>query len=733
MNWVKEKQNYFPLFIAILFFFLSAYDAKAEITHPYTIDEKPKVLFGDTVVVSTSTLVFEGLENYTQNYVNGFAHFTFTYTHHSCCYASYPPRIYITNVDPRSTGTPIEKSTSVAYALTPFWGGFGEPTDWYSYDIQFDSTGYRVIVKQAGITEISNIYTNVPDQVETDWIAIANRHPKYDPPTLESMSFTPVPIKEPLQTIDPVIIIPGIMGSAYKNGELVIDPILHTYDDLIATLVANGYVKGVDLFTFPYEWRDSNVLTAAFLRNKINQIQEICNCNKVDIVAHSMGGLVARQYIQSDNYGDDVDQIIFLGTPHKGAATDYLQWEAGEFPPDFDSNFRKLFFQAEALRNGYPRIFDYIHNRPILSVQELLPIFNYIKDDSSGDIREYPNNYPRNVFLESLNTNLGIQKLINSGVKIENIIGNSGEDKTINIIRVVPTNHSTFWEHGEPEDFGAIIGDHGLERGSGDNTVTPHSASIENSIPNQNSNSSHGRIPTVEASNIYNLLTGKISIINIDTGTNIDPKILMLQLLSPIDFIITAPDGKRVGKNFETGGEYEEIENAFYSGYQTEEEYITILNPMDGEYEIELQGTGDGGEYGVLTSYISDGFATTTQTIGITAPNQITNLNIEINNANLEELGAEREVTLDVIINDINGAYNLGWITDKKVRDSLLKQAKAIIKFEQKRPGKFEKKVDKILIKLLQKELDLLLKKGKISSEAYKLLKTDLEYLLINN
>src|SRR3990167_2850508 len=173
MNWVKEKQNYFPLFIAILFFFLSAYDAKAEITHPYTIDEKPKVLFGDTVVVSTSTLVFEGLENYTQNYVNGFAHFTFTYTHHSCCYASYPPRIYITNVDPRSTSTPIEKFTYHAYTLTPFWGGFGEPTDWYSYDIQFDSAGYRVIVKQAGITEISNIYTNVPDQVETDWIAIA--------------------------------------------------------------------------------------------------------------------------------------------------------------------------------------------------------------------------------------------------------------------------------------------------------------------------------------------------------------------------------------------------------------------------------------------------------------------------------------------------------------------------------------------------------------------------------
>src|SRR3989344_2085403 len=123
----------------------------------------------------------------------------------------------------------------------------------------------------------------------------------------------------PPQTIDPVIIIPGIMGSATKNGKLVIDPILHTYDDLIATLKANGYEEGKDLFTFPYEWRDSNVLTANLLKDKINEVKTICDCSKVDLVAHSMGGLVAREYIQSGQYNHDVDQVIFLGTPHNGA------------------------------------------------------------------------------------------------------------------------------------------------------------------------------------------------------------------------------------------------------------------------------------------------------------------------------------------------------------------------------------------------------------------------------
>ncbi len=722
MNYLKE--NYIKILLSIILFVIPIF-TKAAITYPYTVDEKPQVIFGDSAQVET----YLGLENYTQDYIDGYAHFTFTYTHDICCFASFPPLVYLTNVDPRTTISPIERSSFPAFDLH----SFSIPTDWYFYDIQFDANGYRVSVKeQATSTEIYNEYIDYVGQQDTDWVALANRYPIFDSVIEYSMSFTPVPIKEPSQTIDPVIIIPGIMGSTYKNGELVIDPILHTYDDLIATLVANGYVEGENLFTFPYEWRDSNVLSAAILRNKINEIQEICDCNKVDLVAHSMGGLVARQYIQSNNYGNDVDQVIFLGVPHKGSQKSYLQWEAGEFSPDINiiDMLTKSFFTLEALKNGHSNIFNYIHNKPITSVQELLPTFDYLKDKDTGLIRDYPNNYPQNTFLENLNNN--ISKLLNSGVKINNIVSNSGSD-TIDKIRVKTSTKPGLWTHGEPEGFYTISADNGLEKSSGDGSVTIFGAALDNSIDNINSTSSHNRIPTIEENRIYKILTGEDSTTNIDSGFQISPIVLLLQLQSPIDFVITAPDGKRVGKNFDTGGEFNEIKDAFYSGYQTEEEYITILNPLDGEYKVKLQGTGSGGEYGVLTSYISEDFATTTQTTGITAPNQITNLNVEVDNDNPTNIEQEREVTLDIILSDINVAYNIGWIKDKKVQDSLIKQAKAIIKFEKKRSGKFEAKVDKILLKLLEKELDLLLKKGKINNEAYKLLKTDLEYLLINN
>jgi len=197
----------------------------------------------------------------------------------------------------------------------------------------------------------------------------------------------------------------------------------------------------------------------------------------------------------------------------------------------------------------------------------------------------------------------------------------------------------------------------------------------------------------------------------------------MLQLLSPIDVLVTTPDGKKIGKNFSNDTEYNEIPDAFYSGFQTDNEYITITDPLDGEYKVEVQGTGNGGKYGMLTSYISEEFATTTETTGITEPNQITNLKVTVDNQNPGSLVTEREITLTVLINDIEGAYDLGWIKDTKVRDKLIKKVEKIYKKD--------KRIDKGLAKVLSLDLRLY-KKDKINEQAYNLIKTDLEWLINN-
>jgi hypothetical protein len=61
-----------------------------------------------------------------------------------------------------------------------------------------------------------------------------------------------------------------------------------------------------------------------------------------------------------------------------------------------------------------------------------------------------------------------------------------------------------------------------------------------------------------------------------------------------------------MGKNFVTGETYDEIPGAYYTGYDTKNEFITVPNPEDGEYRILTQGTGEG-EYRIEAVKITEG------------------------------------------------------------------------------------------------------------------------------
>lgn len=454
---------------------------------------------------------------------------------------------------------------------------------------------------------------------------------------LEGTAPAPTPVKP-----DPVIVIPGILGSSDKNGAWVIDPIFHTYDDLIATLAANGYAEGKDLFTFPYDWRKSNVLTALELRDRIDEVQDICACEKVDLVAHSMGGLVARQYIQSDKYENDVDQLIFLGTPHLGSVDTYLAWEGGEvgtktgrFFQKIKDRFSKVIFLKEAQKAGFLSIFDYVRSRPVLSVNELLPIYDYLYDKTRGDLMAYPSGYPQNAFLENLRNGTG--DLV-AKVKITNIVGDLGDESTLNLIKIIGSPNPPLWEHGYPEGFDSLTPETAFEFGFGDGTVPLNSTNyIQQGLAT--TTFAHNFLPTGTEGIILKKLTGKDASVTFDTNSifKADYKLLLIKLLSPIDVLVTAPDGKRIGKNFQTGNEFNEIDGAFYSGFLTDDEYVTIPNPLDGEYKIEIQGTGTG-EYTVATAYISDTVSAEKDFTAHTLPGLESELHLSVNNADPQTL-----------------------------------------------------------------------------------------------
>jgi hypothetical protein len=169
-------------------------------------------------------------------------------------------------------------------------------------------------------------------------------------------------------TLPPVVLVPGVAGSYLWNGTKEVWPnfgdlwkpgedaflrdlkfkvdgstpldstknitvgeilrkvsVQDVYGPLIDYLDDRGYDVGENLILCPYDWRkDLNKITTG---TSLNETLDKCitkaqggNTNtKVIIVAHSMGGLISRLYIDDATRAKKVEKLITLGTPYFGA------------------------------------------------------------------------------------------------------------------------------------------------------------------------------------------------------------------------------------------------------------------------------------------------------------------------------------------------------------------------------------------------------------------------------
>jgi len=86
------------------------------------------------------------------------------------------------------------------------------------------------------------------------------------------------------------------------------------------------------LFVFAYDWRQSNRESAKQLKEYIDCVLRIHKGSRVDIIAHSMGGLVARRYLIDQGHNHHVARLITIATPFYGAARAITAIKAGRFP-----------------------------------------------------------------------------------------------------------------------------------------------------------------------------------------------------------------------------------------------------------------------------------------------------------------------------------------------------------------------------------------------------------------
>lgn len=62
---------------------------------------------------------------------------------------------------------------------------------------------------------------------------------------------------------------------------------------------------------------------------RLLMLKKITGCDKLNLICHSMGGLLGRSYVQSDEYKNDVNQLIILCTPNAGSPPNYSYWTGG--------------------------------------------------------------------------------------------------------------------------------------------------------------------------------------------------------------------------------------------------------------------------------------------------------------------------------------------------------------------------------------------------------------------
>ena len=291
-------------------------------------------------------------------------------------------------------------------------------------------------------------------------------------------------------TLDPVILVPGIMGSylvrenTYEEiwpriSTMLIDPwdgylnelamgadgmpnpesgnlqaadiFRNLYGEdffagLINELTASGYEEGVNLFVFPYDWRldlniiagdDSRLPRTETLKEKVESVITQTGAEKVDIVAHSMGGLIAKLYMQKYG-GDKVNKFVDIATPHLGSASALRTLMYGD---DLGFRIKKLSIlnlnEIKSISQNVP------------SIYQLLPSQNYFDDSDPNyayyiyDMFDFDNNgvkgrldYGQSIeFQTNSGRNLNLLPLNNQlHQEIDNFNSESFRIKTYNIV-----------------------------------------------------------------------------------------------------------------------------------------------------------------------------------------------------------------------------------------------------------------------------------------------------------
>lgn len=429
------------------------------------------------------------------------------------------------------------------------------------------------------VTSLDDVETPTPTPTETP-----TPTPTETPTPTPTSTPTNTPTLTPTPTPPiPIVFLPGL-GASFNYKEMILG--IDSPDEWIMTPGASVYDNFLNTFNnygrfyvFNYDWRQPVITSAQelhdFIQNKVNPWN-----NKVNLIGHSLGGLVARTCVQTTADNCFAEKLITAGSPHHGSPDSYLALEGDEINRTGIVKLGYELFTHLNQKPGETRRDTLERVAPVL--KDLLPNFDYLqkngvnippgslkfKNDLLPQLQDYS-------ILETITDTIGgegsltLESLkLTSPDWLDKILGN--------------------WPDGKPiEKINSL---------QGDESVLVKSAKFDNpNIQNYLFNFSHGGIISEELAigKILQLLSLTLPISNqpFYEPTNF----LIFAVHSPVKISVLNPP-----------------ENSL-----NEDELIIIPDPENKIYNLNVLGAGNGiyqlsvGQIYGQNTYWSDYFNTT--------------------------------------------------------------------------------------------------------------------------
>jgi hypothetical protein len=158
-----------------------------------------------------------------------------------------------------------------------------------------------------------------------------------------------------LKPVDSSLVLGDVIGKISVNLTAVKEKVFDYSDSLVEVFNNQGYINNSDLFLFSYDWRYGvNNTNVSELKNKIEEIINETGSEKVDIVAHSTGGLLVKKYATEYPTTNNIDKAVFVGVPSTGSPKAIKTFLQGD-------SFGNLFLadgEMKKLAQNLPVVYD---------------------------------------------------------------------------------------------------------------------------------------------------------------------------------------------------------------------------------------------------------------------------------------------------------------------------------------------------------------------------------------